>query len=107
MITETQLPDNLDRSGRLNEALIRHGGKAITTDAIGGINLDMLIDVLSAMGVTMRTCVSDQIGLYHVVLSQPGATRDAHGAESSADGASRESAIVEATLAALLIHSPP
>jgi hypothetical protein len=96
----------LDRAGRLNEALLRHGAPAITTDAIGGINLAMLIDVLRSLGMTMQKCVSNHMGLYHVVFSQQGAKRGDQPTESAAIAASKASAIVDAALAALRIHAP-
>lgn len=106
MITESHPVTQLERPGRLNESLVRHGGLPITTDATGAINLTMLIDVLRDMGVTMRTCVSNPMGFYHVVFSQQGMKRGDHCVESAAVAPSRESAIAEAALAALLIHSP-
>lgn len=106
MIMESNPPSSLGRPGRLNEALVKNGGRAITTDATGGINIDMLIDVLRTMGMTMRTCMSNPTGHFYVVFSQRGAKRGDPCIESGAVAASRESAIVEATLAALHIHSP-
>lgn len=85
---------------------MKHGGKAITTDAIGGIDIGMLIDVLGRMGITMRSCMANRMGFYRVVLSQQGIKRGDACVESEAVAASRESATVDATLAALLIHPP-
>jgi hypothetical protein len=96
----------LDRASRINEALLSHGALAITTDASGGINLDMLIRVMRLMGISMVTCASNPFGFYHVVFSQQNARRGGQPTESSVVGSCKTSAVVDAALAALRVFTP-
>jgi hypothetical protein len=101
MVPDSPSSPPLDRSGRLNAALIRRGAKSITTDATGSINLVMLIDEMRVLGMAMSTCLPNAQGIFKVHFVRQGAKRGDPAVQTPMQSVSRESAIVDAALAAL------
>ena len=101
MIPDSPASGPLERPGRLNAALNRRGAKSITTDATGSIDLPMLIDEMTSLGMAMSPCVPSADGLFRVHFVQPGANRGDPPVQTQTASVSRETAIVDAALAAL------
>jgi hypothetical protein len=105
MIQESPSFPQLERPGRLNEALLRRGAKAITTDATGSINLVMLIDEMASMGMILSSCELNGMGLYKATFILHGELHGDQPREALATAASRESAIADAAIAALQVDN--
>ncbi len=95
-------PIHSDPLGRFNQALLDHGGKAVTTSATGGVDLPLLLVAMGRLEFTHSPAALQANGLYKAGFTHAGAARGDQPAVTEVESPSRESAIVEAATAALL-----
>ena len=102
MTTRTPTPIRSDDQGRLNQALLDHGGQAVTTSQIGGVDLPMLVVAMGRLTCTPTACVQLGNGLFRAGFTHHGAVAGAQPVATEVTAPSRESAIVGAAIATLL-----